>query len=63
MKLTGWMHEPSGCCILLILLPRRNQIIIYDLKKDVRFSLTPTWDRSPGSIVVSATLYMRCFPG
>ncbi|KAF7980487.1 hypothetical protein HWV62_37978 [Athelia sp. TMB] len=31
----------------------RNQIIIYDLKQDIKFSITPTWDRSPGSLAFS----------
>lgn len=33
--------------------PHRNKIIIYDLKMNVRFTLTPKWDRSPNSLVVS----------
>ncbi|KAJ3932308.1 MAG: Alpha/Beta hydrolase protein [Lentinula lateritia] len=31
----------------------RAKIVIYDLKKDVRFTLTQKWDRSPGSLAFS----------
>ncbi|KAJ3747143.1 Alpha/Beta hydrolase protein [Lentinula detonsa] len=31
----------------------RAKIVIYDLKKNVRFTLTQKWDRSPGSLVFS----------
>lgn len=31
----------------------RAQIIVYDLAKDVRFTVTPEWDRSAGQLAVS----------
>lgn len=33
--------------------PCRAKIVIYDLKKDVRFTLTQKWDRSPEELAVS----------
>lgn len=33
----------------------RAQIVVYDLKKDVRFKLAASWDRSPSDISVSST--------
>lgn len=30
----------------------RNQIVIYDLTTEIKFKLTPTWDRSPESLSV-----------
>ncbi|KAF5372283.1 hypothetical protein D9757_009637 [Collybiopsis confluens] len=34
----------------------RAKIVIYDLKKDIRFTLTQHWDRSPASLAVSRLL-------
>ncbi|KZT23468.1 alpha/beta-hydrolase [Neolentinus lepideus HHB14362 ss-1] len=31
----------------------RSKLVVYDLKKDVRFTITQHWDRSPSSIVFS----------
>lgn len=31
----------------------RAQIVVYDLKKDVRFKVAPSWDRSPSEVSVS----------
>ncbi|KIJ54989.1 hypothetical protein M422DRAFT_24847 [Sphaerobolus stellatus SS14] len=31
----------------------RAKIVVYDLEKDIRFTLTPTWDRSAGEIKFS----------
>ena len=31
----------------------RAKIVIYDLEKDVRYTLTQKWDRSPDSLAVS----------
>ncbi|TFK52466.1 alpha/beta-hydrolase [Heliocybe sulcata] len=33
----------------------RSKVVIYDLKKDVRFTITQHWDRSPDSIIFSNT--------
>jgi hypothetical protein len=31
---------------------RRAKIVVYDLVKDVRYTLTPKWDRSPDGLAV-----------
>lgn len=33
----------------------RGKIVIYDLEKDVRYTLTQKWDRSGGELAVSTT--------
>jgi hypothetical protein len=33
------------------------KVVIYDLKKDVRFTITEDWDRSPDSIIVSPSSF------
>ena len=32
----------------------RAQIVVYDLKKDVRFKVAASWDRSPSEVSVSS---------
>lgn len=34
----------------------RAKIVIYDLTKDVRYTLTQKWDRSPDALAVSVNL-------
>ena len=36
----------------------RNKVIVYDLRTDVRYTLTPEWDRSPESLAVSLISYV-----
>ena len=51
MSLTGWSPDP-------VLLPTpgnilcRGKVVIYDLKKDVRYTLTQHWDRSADELAV-----------
>lgn len=35
----------------------RAKIVIYDLHKDVRYTLTQNWDRSPGQLVVRCEIF------
>lgn len=35
---------------------KRAKIVIYDLRKNVRFTLTQSWDRSPDGLAVSSIL-------
>ena len=44
----------SGARALLLKL-LRAKIVIYDLEKDVRYTLTQKWDRSPESLAVSVS--------
>ena len=39
----------------------RAQIVVYDLKKDVRFNVAASWDRSPSEVSVSSITYLS-FP-
>ena len=32
--------------------PSSAKIVIYDLEKQVRFTITQSWDRSPGALAV-----------
>ena len=46
-----------------VLIQNRAKIVIYDLEKDVRFTITQNWDRSPDSLAVSIICYcMRVRP-
>lgn len=39
----------------------RAKIIIYDLVKDVRFTVTPEWDRSAGQLTVRLIYNQNAF--
>lgn len=41
-----------------MLRPCRGKIVIYDLKKDVRYTLTQKWDRSAAELAVGLCI---CF--
>ena len=38
----------------------RHKIVVYDLQKNVRFTLTQDWDRSPDALSVSDCAYLVC---
>jgi len=42
----------------------RAKIVIYDLEKDVRFTITQDWDRSPDALSVSGlhfSIYLKTY--
>ena len=43
---------------LRLIAPCRSKIVIYDLLKDVRFTLTQDWDRSPDTLAVGDPLIL-----
>ncbi|KAG2139739.1 alpha beta-hydrolase [Suillus clintonianus] len=53
------VFSPSGDKVAWLELPfdgqesDRAKVVIYDLNKDVQFTITEDWDRSPGSIIFS----------
>ena len=50
MRVTGMFVTEAK---LAILKRCRAKIVIYDLEKDVRYTLTQKWDRSPDSLAAS----------
>ena len=50
---TGELPDVYDCASTHILTGCRGKVVIYDLKKDVRYTLTQKWDRSAGELAVS----------
>lgn len=46
------MRSTCSLVIRLIAHMNRAKVVVYDLEKNVRFTLTQDWDRSPDTITV-----------
>ena len=53
---TSCVYFNSHDCDLCL----RAKVVIYDLEKDVRFTVTQNWDRSPDSLSVSSSVLFIC---
>ena len=55
--------KATGICLSVarfsLLKPFRAKIVIYDLEKDVRYTLTQKWDRSPDSLAVRFSMMLE----
>lgn len=51
------MHVPLTRPYITFHVVSSAKVVIYDLKKDVRFTITEDWDRSPDSIIVSPSSF------
>lgn len=57
MNLIG-MRTTCSLVVRLIAHMNRAKVVIYDLEKNVRFTLTQDWDRSPDTITVCVLIHI-----
>ena len=53
MRVIGRLFLPGD--VLALRYAYSARVVIYDLKKDVHFTIAEDWDRSPDSIIVSSS--------
>jgi hypothetical protein len=52
MSPTGWSLDPVLLPTPRVTILYRGKVVIYDLKKDIRYTLTQPWDRSVDELAV-----------
>ena len=56
-----WVLPLDGYAVPLTDHVHRFKVVLYDLSKSVRFTITDNWDRSPDALAVSPTDYREPF--